>query len=85
MTAKIAIGSSQQIGSIIRFHRRSAGLSRVLLAEMAGVGKTVVFDIEHGKQSIHFDTLWKVLDALNISIEFVSPLMDQYEAQHEKG
>ncbi len=32
------------LASIIRKHRRAAGLSQLQLAEMAGVGKTVVFE-----------------------------------------
>lgn len=42
---------------------------------LAGVGKTVIFDIEHGKESIRYDTLCKVLDALNISIHYDSPIL----------
>ena len=40
------------IGQIIRFHRNEAGLSQARLAKLAGVGKTVVFDIEKGKTAI---------------------------------
>ena len=43
--------------SIVRHHRRLSGLSQTQLAKLAGVGKTVVFDIEHGKESVQFDTL----------------------------
>jgi len=47
---------------------------------IAGVGKTVIYDIEHGKETVRLITLLKVLDALNISVNMVSPLMEQYEA-----
>lgn len=63
------------IGKIIRFHRKQAGLSQEELATVAGVGKTVVFDIEKGKASIRFSTLNKLLEALNIQIKFESQLM----------
>jgi y4mF family transcriptional regulator len=68
---------SQDIASIIREHRRAARLSRVQLADMAGVGKTVIYDIENGKESIRLDTLRKILKVLNIKITLTSPLMDQ--------
>lgn len=60
---------------VIRLHRKSARLNRVELALLAGVGKTVIFDIENGKQSVRWDTLCKVLAALNISVQFDSPIL----------
>ena len=41
---------------------------------MAGVGKTVVFDIENNKATVRFSTLQKVLNALNIKIKLDTPL-----------
>jgi len=63
--------------SIVRHHRRLSGLSQTQLAKLAGVGKTVVFDIEHGKESVQFDTLKKVLGALNIRFILQSPVLDR--------
>ena len=63
------------IKDIVREHRRVSGLSQSELAKLAGVGKTVVFDIEHGKESIQFDTLKKVLAALNIQVILESPII----------
>lgn len=65
------------LSKMIRKHRKAAGLSQILLAEMAGVGKTVVFDIEKGKETIQLDTLRKILKVLNIAVKFESPLMNQ--------
>lgn len=64
-----------EIGEVIRVHRKEAGLTQKQLADLAGVGKTAVFDIEKGKESIRLDTLVKVLHALNIEMLFDSPLM----------
>lgn len=72
------------IGAIVRFHRQKAGLTQVELANLAGVGKTVVFDIEKNKESIQCDTLRKVLRALNIAFVFDSPLMKEFE-EHAKS
>ncbi|MFV0346530.1 MAG: helix-turn-helix domain-containing protein [Bacteroidales bacterium] len=62
---------------IIRKHRKFAGLSQLQLADMAGVGKTVVFDIEKGKETVKLSTLLKVLNVLNIKIGLTSPAMDK--------
>lgn len=67
------------IRRIVQFHRKQAGLSRIELADIAGVGKTVVYDIENGKETVRLNTLLKVLGALNISISIDSPLMDQFK------
>jgi y4mF family transcriptional regulator len=64
------------LSEIVKQHRKAAGLSQLQLAEMAGVGKTVVFDLEKGKETIRLDTLVKILNVLNIKVEFISPLMD---------
>lgn len=68
----------QEIGSILRHHRKKSGLSREACAQLAGVGKTVVFDIEHGKETVRFDTLLKVMKVMNISLRLDSPLMKNY-------
>ncbi len=69
------------IGDMILFHRKKSGLTRNQLADLAGVGNTVIYDIEKGKETIRFSTLQKVLKTLNIKITFTSPLM---EAPNEK-
>ena len=70
---------------IIRFHRKKSGLTQLQLADMAGVGKTVVFDLEKGKESVRMDTLAKVMAVLNISMKFTSPLMAEFEGRNKKG
>lgn len=69
----------EQIGRIVRFHRKKAGLTQVDLARLAGVGKTTVFDIEKGKPNVGFDKVLSILDVLNIRTRFEGPLMEEYE------
>ena len=77
---------SQELADVIRMHRKAARLSRVQLAEMSGVGKTVIYDIEKGKETVQLNTLQKVLNALNIKIILTSPLMDNMQTSgNEKG
>lgn len=77
---------SQKLAEVIKLHRKAAKLSRIRLAELAGVGKTVIYDIEKGKESARLDTLRKILKVLNIKIVLTSPLMDNLINQgNEKG
>ncbi len=76
----------EEIGKMIRFHRKKSGLSQEDLAKLAGLGKTVIFDIENGKMTVRLMTLVKVLQVLNIKMEFRSSLMSLFEEQlDEKG
>ena len=70
-----------KLSDVVLFHRRQSGLTRNQLADIAGVGKTVIYDIEKGKETIRFTTLQKVLAALNISIKYESPLMEVLNAK----
>jgi len=69
---------SVELGKITKYHRKKAGLSQKALADLADVGKTVIFDMEKGKETIKWLTLIKVLHVLNIKIELQSPYMDNY-------
>ena len=48
-----------KLNEIVLFHRKKSGLSRNQLADLAGVGKTVIYDIEKGKEAIRFSILQK--------------------------
>jgi predicted transcriptional regulator len=75
----------EPLNEIVKKHRHKSGLSQAELAKLAGVGKTVIFDLEHGKMSIRYDTLTKILAVLNISIGFDSPLMARMRAGSSEG
>ncbi|KTD75187.1 helix-turn-helix transcriptional regulator [Legionella waltersii] len=62
-----------EISNLIHYYRKQSGLSQQELARLAGVGKTVIYDIEKGKESVRLNTLLKVLDVLNIQIKFETP------------
>lgn len=63
-----------EIAKSVHDTRKLAGLSQQELAKLAGVGKTVVFDIEKGKETVQLNTLLKVLAVLNIQIKLETPL-----------
>lgn len=73
--------AQHNFGLVVRYHRKKSGLSQQALARMAGVGKTVVYDVEKGKETVQLDTLRKILGVLNIAISLDSPLMAQYEKE----
>lgn len=66
------------LGDLVRFHRRHAKLSRMDLARLAGVGKTLVYDLEKGKKTIRMDSVFQVLGVLNIAVDWHSPLKNRY-------
>ncbi len=76
---------NSELHNIIMYHRKKAKLSRNELAELAGVGKTVIYDLEKGKTTVKWSTILTILQALNISINFQSPLMEEYEKSQRKN
>jgi Helix-turn-helix. len=73
-----------RIGEMVRFHRKMARLSQLELAKLAGVGKTVVFDLEHGKETVKLMTLLKLLHTLNIRLQFRGPLVEAFEKENNE-
>ena len=73
------------LGRIIQYHRKQSGLSRIALAELAGVGKPAVFDPEKGKNNVRLQTLLSIMSVLNISLELKSPLMGQCTGTIRRG
>jgi len=79
MAKRIDARNAERLGHVIQFHRKAAGLSRIELAAVAGIGKTAIFDMEKGKATIQLSTLLKLFDALNITVYLDSPLMARFE------
>lgn len=68
-----SINDIAKIAEMVRYFRKQSGLSQQQLAQLATVGKTVVFDIEKGKTTVRLNTLLKVLAALNMQLQFTTP------------
>lgn len=68
----------RQLANIILFHRKRSGLTQIELAEMAGVGKNMIYELEKGKKSIRLDNLLRILQVLNIDLTFQSPLWESF-------
>lgn len=65
-----------KLSQILRQTRKRSGLSREALADLAGVGKTLIFDLEHGHETVQFDKLQRVCRVLNIRIHFDAPMVE---------
>jgi y4mF family transcriptional regulator len=72
-----------RLADIILFHRKRSGLTQQELAELAGVGKNMVYELEKGKQSIRLDNLLKILHVLNVELDFQSPLREAYLKEYD--
>ena len=66
---------SDQLSSIIVFHRKEAGLSQSELASHAGVSRYVVQDLEAGTGRTTWGKLQAVLGVLNLQLEPEGPLV----------
>lgn len=76
------IMTTEQIGSILFFHRKKAGLSRKRLSELSGVGTTTIYDIERGKPRVELIGVLTLLATLNISLLLESPFMREYTEEN---
>ena len=66
------------LSSIVRFHRREAGLSQVGLADMAGVSRKVIQEIESGRDGVTWRNVLAVLKTLNIALKPEGPLVARW-------
>jgi y4mF family transcriptional regulator len=65
---------AKQLAITIHQYRKKSGLTQQELADLAGVGKTAIFDIEHSKPTVQFNTILRVMNVLNIKFEIIGPL-----------
>jgi y4mF family transcriptional regulator len=72
--------SPDEIAKIVHYFRKQSGLSQQELAKLAGVGKTVVYDVEKGKETVKLKTLLQILDVLNIKVELKAPFEKKTES-----
>ena len=76
---------TDQLASMIRWHRRRAELSQVELARHAGVSRYVVQDLEAGAGRTTWARILPVLRALNIQLLPQGPLVNQWLAETEEA
>ncbi|NOY89898.1 MAG: helix-turn-helix transcriptional regulator [Deltaproteobacteria bacterium] len=64
-----AIRDARELGALIRAHRKSAGLSQVDAAALAGVGPRFLSEIERGKETAEVGRVLKVLERFGLVVE----------------
>ena len=64
---------SQKLSEMIVNVRKHAGLTQKELADLAGVAKNLIYELEKGKMTVRYSNLLKVLHVLNIKIKFALP------------
>ena len=69
---------SEQLASLITFHRKEAGLNQSDLATHAGVSRYVVQDLEAGTGRTTWGKLQAVLTVLNLQLEPEGPLVEAW-------
>lgn len=72
--------NSGEIASLIRWHRRRAGLKQADLAQLAGVSRSVIGDLEGGSLKTSCTRLAAVLGALHLELEPKGPLVGAWRA-----
>lgn len=77
--------TTKQIGKAVTFLRKQARLTQKQLADLAGVGKTVVFDVEKGKETVQLNSLLKIFSVLNINLELSNPIIHLMEKSVEES
>lgn len=65
---------THELANMVLKVRKHAGLTQKELADLAGVAKNLVYELEKGKMTIRYSNLLKVLNVLNITINFTLPL-----------
>lgn len=63
------------VGTRIRAFRHEAGLTQMQLAFMSNLDRSFIQKIEHGRQSISFENMWKIASCLRRELsEFIPPI-----------
>ena len=75
---------NEQLASLIAFHRKRAQLSQSELARYAGVSRYVVQDLEAGNGRTTWSKLAAVLAVLNLTLQPVGPLVDEWRRRENE-
>ena len=74
---------SEDLGTLVAFHRRKAGLTQVELAQLAGVSRFIVQELEAGKGRTTWKHVEAVLQTLNLRLEPSGPLVEEWRIWKE--
>ena len=61
------------VGSRVRYFREKAGLTQMQLAFMSDLDRSFIQKVEHGRQSISFENIWKIAQCLKCRVSDFAP------------
>lgn len=68
VTSQVLVASANTLGALVRLQRRHQQLSQQALADLAGVGRRFVVELEAGKESVELGRALKVCAALHLNL-----------------
>lgn len=74
---------TEDLASLVAFHRKKAGLTQFELAELSGVSRFVVQDLEAGNGRTTWRHVESVLKSLNLNLEPQGPLVEAWHKSKE--
>jgi y4mF family transcriptional regulator len=60
------IGYMSEVGKLVRKRRKALGVTQAIVAQLAGVSRKAVSEIERGKPTVRVDVLTRVLEAVGL-------------------
>ncbi len=67
------LASAKTLGAMVRRAREEKGVSQIKLAELAGVGRRFVSELENGKSSLEFNKVLQVAAAAGVAVMARAP------------
>jgi y4mF family transcriptional regulator len=64
------IRDASDFGNELRQRRRAAGLSQGAIADVVGVNRRVIGELERGKPTVQLDIALRVAEALGLDLSF---------------
>jgi transcriptional regulator with XRE-family HTH domain len=64
-------------GLTLRKLRRERGLSQEILGEKTGLHRTYISDVEHGERNLSLINIYKLCNALNVSLSNFFKMMEE--------
>ena len=70
------------VGSTIRRLRKEKGMTQEFLSSFAGIARSHLAMIETGSKQPNFETIWRIAQALNISVTSLVSEIEQAHCPH---
>ncbi len=65
-------------GKTVRKHRKAARISQERLAELVGIHRTYIGDVERGERNLGLVNIYRIATALNVTVGKLTADMDAH-------